>query len=81
VSKQGSRTSSLILVQPIDSIPPSKPVTLKGTIDSPSGKKFAGIINKEKTLLGYRIYKAYNASEEYSQLTVSPNERIILKTK
>ncbi len=87
VSKQGnSRTSFPMLVQPIDSIPPSKPLGLKGTIDSLGVVKILWDTNKEKDLLGYRIYKAYNASEEYSQLTVSPNEKntfedkVILKT-
>jgi len=87
VGKQGSsRTSFPMLVQPIDSIPPRKPIGLKGTIDSLGIVRISWDINKEKDLLGYRIYKAYNASEEYSQLTVSPNEKnsfedkVVLKT-
>lgn len=87
VGKQGSsRTSFPMLVQPIDSIPPSKPMGIKGTIDSLGVVKISWDANKEKDLLGYRIYKAYNASEEYSQLTVSPNEKnsfedkVVLKT-
>jgi len=87
VGKQGSsRTSFPMLVQPVDSIPPSKPVGLKGTIDSLGVVKISWDSNNEKDLLGYRIYKAYNATEEYSQLTVSPNEnntfedKVILKT-
>ncbi len=87
MGKQGSsRTSFPMLVQPIDSIPPSKPMGIKGTIDSLGVVKISWDANKEKDLLGYRIYKAYNASEEYSQLTVSPNEKnsfedkVVLKT-
>ena len=87
VGKQGgSKTSFPMLVQPIDSIPPSKPLGLKGTIDSLGIVKISWETNKEKDLLGYRIYKAYNASEEYSQLTVSPTDKntfedkVILKT-
>ncbi|OAZ05201.1 fibronectin type III domain-containing protein [Flavobacterium succinicans] len=82
VGKQGSsRTSFPMLVQPIDSIPPSKPIGLKGTIDSLGVVKISWEANKEKDLLGYRIYKAYNASEEYSQLTVSPSEKTTFEDK
>lgn len=75
IGKQGSnRTSFPMLVQPVDSIPPSKPLGLKGTIDSLGVIKITWNPNKEKDLLGYRIYKGNNANEEFSQLTVSPNE-------
>ncbi|WP_300976944.1 hypothetical protein [Flavobacterium sp.] len=82
VGKQGSnRTSFPMLVQPIDSIPPSKPIGLKGSIDSLGVVRISWDANKEKDLLGYRIYKAYNASEEYSQLTVSPSEKTTFEDK
>lgn len=74
LGKQGSkRTSFPMLVQPVDSIPPVKPVNLKGVIDSLGVVKLSWDANKEKDLMGYRIYKAYNPNEEFSQLTVSPN--------
>jgi hypothetical protein len=87
VGKQGnSRTSFPMLVQPVDSIPPSKPIGLKGVIDSLGVVKITWDINKEKDLMGYRIYKGNTAEEEFSQLTVSPQElnayedKVILKS-
>lgn len=75
VGKQGnSRTSFPMLVQPVDSIPPSKPIGLKGVIDSLGVVKITWTPNKEKDLMGYRIYRGNTAEEEFSQLTVSPNE-------
>jgi hypothetical protein len=75
IGKQGSnRTSFPMLVQPVDSIPPSKPIGLKGTIDSLGVVKITWDHNKEKDLMGYRIYRGNTAEEEFSQLTVSPSE-------
>lgn len=75
VGKQGNnRTSFPMLVQPVDSIPPSKPIELKGVIDSLGVVKISWAPNKEKDLMGYRIYRGNTAEEEFSQLTVSPSE-------
>jgi uncharacterized protein len=75
IGKQGgNRTSFPMLVQPVDSIPPAKPLGLKGVIDSLGVVKIIWTPNKEKDLMGYRIYKANNPDEEYSQLTISPSE-------
>ncbi|MEL1255891.1 hypothetical protein AAEO57_19005 [Flavobacterium sp. DGU38] len=75
IGKQGSnRTSFPMLVQPVDSIPPDRPVGLKGVIDSLGVVKLTWTPNKEKDLFGYRIYKGNTAQEEFSQLTVSPHE-------
>ena len=82
IGKNGSnRTSFPMLVQPVDSIPPSKPVGLKGVIDSLGVVKLTWTHNTEKDLLGYRIYKANNPNEEYSQVTVSPSEPNIFEDK
>lgn len=82
IGKQGSnRTSFPMLVQPVDSIPPAKPVGLKGIIDSLGVVKLTWTANKEKDLLGYRIYKGNTAQEEFSQITVSPHESIIFEDK
>jgi hypothetical protein len=87
IGKNGNnRTSFPMLVQPVDSIPPVKPVGLKGTIDSLGVVKITWDPNKEKDLMGYRIYKANNPNEEYSQMTISPSEpntfddKVILKS-
>lgn len=87
IGKNGSnRVSFPMLVQPVDSIPPSKPIGLKGVIDSLGVVKLTWTPNKEKDMLGYRIYKAYNPDEEYTQLTVSPSEtntfedKVVIKT-
>lgn len=87
IGKNGSnRTSFPMLVQPVDSIPPSKPIGLKGTIDSLGVVKLTWTANIEKDMLGYRIYKANNPDEEYSQLTISPSEpntfedKVVIKT-
>lgn len=87
VGKNGSnRVSFPMLVQPVDSIPPSKPIGLKGVIDSLGVVKLTWTHNKEKDMLGYRIYKANTPDEEYTQLTVSPSEpntfedKVVIKT-
>lgn len=87
IGKNGSnRVSFPMLVQPVDSIPPAKPLGLKGVIDSLGVVKLTWDHNKEKDLLGYRIYKANNPDEEYSQVTVSPSEpntfqdKVVVKT-
>ncbi|MBW1656224.1 hypothetical protein [Flavobacterium quisquiliarum] len=75
IGKNGSNRASFpMLVQPVDSIPPAKPIGLKGVIDSLGVVKITWTPNKEKDLMGYRIYKAHNPDEEYSQLTISPSE-------
>ncbi|MBP4137967.1 fibronectin type III domain-containing protein [Flavobacterium geliluteum] len=75
IGKNGnSRSSFPMLVQPVDSIPPAKPIGLKGVIDSLGVVKLTWTPNKEKDLLGYRIYRGNIAEEEFSQLTISPSE-------
>jgi uncharacterized protein len=76
LGKQGSnRISFPMLVQPVDSIPPVKPIGLKGIIDSLGIVKISWEPNKEKDLQGYRIYRSNNPNEEYSQLTVNPDPK------
>jgi uncharacterized protein len=75
LGKNGDKTTSFaMMVQPIDSLPPDKPKGLKATIDSLGTVKISWDTNKEKDLMGYRIFRANNPTEEYSQLTVSPTE-------
>lgn len=66
VGKNNQRlTSQSMLVQPVDSIPPSKPIGLEGVIDSLGVVRLKWKSNTEKDLRGYRILKANNADEEF----------------
>ena len=68
------RDSFSMLVQPIDSIPPEKPIGLKGIVDSTGIVTLEWTANKEEDLLGYRIYRGNLKNEEYSQITKTPYE-------
>ncbi len=75
LGKNGSkRTSFPALVQPVDSIPPSKPQGFKGTVDSLGVVTLRWSPNSETDMLGYRVFKGNNKNEEYSQITVSPHQ-------
>ncbi len=75
IGKNGSkRTSFPALVQPVDSVPPVKPVGLTGTIDSLGIVTLNWNANKEEDILGYRVFRGNNKNEEYSQITVSPHK-------
>jgi len=66
VGKNNQRlTSQSMLVQPVDSIPPSKPTGLEGVIDSLGVVRLKWKPNQEKDLRGYRILKANNVDEEF----------------
>lgn len=66
VGKNNQRlTSQSMLVQPVDSIPPAKPIGLEGVIDSLGVVKLKWKPNQEKDLRGYRILKANNVDEEF----------------
>jgi len=66
VGKNNQRlTSQSMLVQPVDSIPPAKPIGLEGVIDSLGVVRLKWKPNMEKDLRGYRILKANNADEEF----------------
>jgi fibronectin type 3 domain-containing protein len=73
--KNGGKNVSLpVFVQPIDSIPPEKPTGLTGTIDSLGIVTLKWNNNKEKDMLGYRVFRGNNKNEEFSQITVSPHK-------
>lgn len=66
VGKNNQRlTSQSMLVQPVDSIPPAKPIGLEGVIDSLGTVKLKWKANTEKDLRGYRILRANTANEEF----------------
>ncbi|WP_340201820.1 hypothetical protein [Ascidiimonas sp. W6] len=73
MGKNGTEKPSFpALVQPVDSIPPSPPIGLTGTIDTTGVVRINWEANKESDLSGYRIYRGNNAEEEFSQITKRP---------
>ncbi len=78
IGKNGSnRDSYPVLVQPIDSIPPVKPVGLEGKVDSLGVVTLEWKANTEPDMLGYRVFRGNNQKEEFSQITVSPHKATI----
>ncbi|HEX8575101.1 MAG TPA: hypothetical protein VF677_02300, partial [Flavobacterium sp.] len=70
VAKEGgSKESYPVLVQPVDSIPPVAPIALEGVIDSLGIVKLKWKQNAETDLQGYKVFRAYNPKEEFSQVT------------
>ena len=66
VDKQNKKLfSQSTLVQPIDSIPPLKPVGLEGQIDSLGIVTLKWKPNTEKDLAGYRVLRANVDTEEF----------------
>ena len=68
----GNKRSTLpAFVQIIDSIPPSPPVGLRGSIDSLGIVTIVWSPNTEADLAGYRVYTANHPDHEFSQLTIT----------
>ena len=73
VGKYGSQKKSFpMLVQPIDSIPPSRPVGLTGVVDSVGIVRIKWKANTDKDIYGYRVFRGNIEKEEFSQITVNP---------
>lgn len=69
VGLQGKKmTSQSTFVQPIDSIPPAKPIGLEGKIDSLGYVTLKWKPNTEKDLAGYRVLRANTETEEFVDL-------------
>ena len=62
-------TSSQVLIQPIDSVPPSVPEGLKATIDSLGVVHLSWQAGREDDLHGYRLYRAETEGEEFIPIT------------
>lgn len=63
-----SATSFPVLVQPVDSTPPAAPQGLTAVVDSNGVVKISWQKNTEPDMLGYKIFRASNATEEMSPL-------------
>ncbi|WP_152537383.1 fibronectin type III domain-containing protein [Aquimarina pacifica] len=75
IAKEGlSKTSFPALVQPVDSLPPVKPIGFQGKVDSLGIVTLQWKPNTEKDILGYRVFRGNNKEEEFSQITVSPHQ-------
>ena len=67
---QGKRLSSYpVLVNTIDSVPPKSPKALEGNIDTNGVVRLEWSNNKEKDLLGYRVYRSNFSGKDYIQVT------------
>lgn len=56
----------------IDSVPPSKPVGLRGKIDNNGRVYLSWPLGKEKDIYGYRIYTSNSTEHEFSGITPKP---------
>jgi hypothetical protein len=73
VGQSGDITMSLaVLVQPVDSFPPAPPTGLAAKVDSSGKVTLHWKANAESDMFGYRVYRANNLNEEFSQLTIRP---------
>lgn len=73
LGENGDMTMSLTaMVQPVDSFPPAPPTGLQATVDSTGKVTLRWKANTETDMFGYRVYRANNMNEEFSQLTVRP---------
>ncbi|MDR2121743.1 MAG: fibronectin type III [Flavobacteriaceae bacterium] len=60
--------SQSALVQPVDSVPPAKPLGLEGKIDSLGHVVLKWKANSEKDMAGYRVLRANAENEEFVDL-------------
>jgi fibronectin type 3 domain-containing protein len=73
VDNYGNEQKSFsILAQLVDSIPPHTPIGVEGIIDTSGIVTLSWEANTDSDILGYRIYRANAAEEEYSQITSRP---------
>ncbi len=85
--REEQNTSFSVFVQTIDSIPPAITKGLEAKIDSTGVVKLHWKANVEKDLLGYRVFRANTATEEFIQLTKGPikensfTDKVVLKFK
>lgn len=61
--------SSPTMVQPVDSVPPAKPVGLQGTVDTLGVVRLTWQPNTEMDLKGYTVLRANRKNQEFTRLT------------
>ncbi|WP_343693266.1 hypothetical protein [Chitinophaga sp.] len=72
ITKQGTAIYSFpYFAQLTDTIPPTTPVGLEGTVDSTGIVRLKWRSNTEPDLLGYRVFRANHLKEEFSEVTRS----------
>ncbi|OUS18071.1 hypothetical protein A9Q93_04030 [Nonlabens dokdonensis] len=74
-------SSSPYFVTIIDSIPPVKPSFLKGKIDSLGIVTLDIELNKERDLMGYRLFRSNAAEHEFSVISEGFHEKDTIYTK
>ncbi|WP_341221372.1 hypothetical protein [Polaribacter atrinae] len=74
-------SSSPYLVTIIDSIPPLKPKFISGKIDSLGVVTIDIDLNKERDLMGYRLYRSNSAEHEFSVINEGFHEKDTIFTK
>ncbi|MFK7001157.1 hypothetical protein V3470_14635 [Flavobacterium oreochromis] len=67
--KGGYKESYPMLVQPIDSIPPTPPIGIQGTIDTLGIVKLRWKPNTESDFMGYKVFRSYAQDGQYVELT------------
>jgi fibronectin type 3 domain-containing protein len=72
VGEHGQHSTSFpFFIQLIDSIPPAQPQGLKAVVDTTGIAKLSWTANREKDLLGYRLYRSNFLNAEFSQINPS----------
>ncbi|WP_108869783.1 fibronectin type III domain-containing protein [Aquimarina aquimarini] len=66
------RTSFPQMIQPVDDTPPAVPFGITGVIDSTGVVQLQWNKNTEADFLGYRVFKANQEEEEFTQITFRP---------
>lgn len=61
--------SSPTMIQPVDSIPPHKPIGLQGTVDTLGVVQLVWQPNTEMDLKGYTVLRADRKNQEFTRLT------------
>jgi fibronectin type 3 domain-containing protein len=64
--------STLYYAQLVDSIPPSIPTDLTGSIDDAGNVRLSWKPNTDPDIYGYRVYRAYYRNDEFAQVTTGP---------